>query len=325
MASRLAEFFEPLDGRALLSGPPVVYAPYAPAAIYASPRAAGRWSPVNDFVYQLQDISLSAIARTRFDLAIIDYSADGSEVGRFSRRQIQALQRGGAKPELVLGYMSIGEAEDYRWYWNSAWDADHDGRPDTVAPSWLGPADPDWPGNYKVRYWDANWQAIARSYLDRIIAAGFDGAYLDVIDAFEYWGPGGESGEDRALAANEMIAFVKRLSRHARGRRGDFAVFVQNGESLGADRSYLSAISGIGREDVWFTGDRANPPKEVRRTIANLNRFRKAGKTVLCIDYVRRRANIARFHAIARRSGFIPYATVRELDRLTINKGHGPD
>ncbi|MCD6345902.1 MAG: hypothetical protein J7L96_00635 [Bacteroidales bacterium] len=25
------------------------------------------------------------------------------------------------------------------------------------------------------------------SYLDKIMAAGFDGVYLDIIDAFEYW------------------------------------------------------------------------------------------------------------------------------------------
>jgi cysteinyl-tRNA synthetase len=25
------------------------------------------------------------------------------------------------------------------------------------------------------------------AYLDRILAAGFDGAYLDIIDAFEYF------------------------------------------------------------------------------------------------------------------------------------------
>jgi len=33
--------------------------------------------------------------------------------------------------------MSVGEAEDYRWYWNPSWDANHDGKPDPGAPSWL--------------------------------------------------------------------------------------------------------------------------------------------------------------------------------------------
>ena len=50
---------------------------------------------------------------------------------------------------------------------------------------------PDWAGNYKVRYWDPEWQTIISgapdSYLGKIQAAGFDGVYLDIIDAFEYF------------------------------------------------------------------------------------------------------------------------------------------
>jgi len=31
------------------------------------------------------------------------------------------------------------------------------------------------------------WQAIIFEYEDRILNAGFDGVYLDIIDGFEYW------------------------------------------------------------------------------------------------------------------------------------------
>jgi cysteinyl-tRNA synthetase len=58
-------------------------------------------------------------------------------------------------------------------------------------PAWLLGENPDWPGNHKVRYWDSAWQSIIygndSSYLKRIINAGFDGVYLDLIDAFEYF------------------------------------------------------------------------------------------------------------------------------------------
>jgi cysteinyl-tRNA synthetase len=50
---------------------------------------------------------------------------------------------------------------------------------------------PDWPGNYKVKYWETDWQNIiyknSDSYLNKILTAGFDGVYLDIIDAFEYY------------------------------------------------------------------------------------------------------------------------------------------
>ena len=81
---------------------------------------------------------------------------------------------------LVIAYMSIGEAEDYRYYWQTAWQAE--------SPAWLAAENPVWAGNYKVRYWDRDWQSIIYgnddSYLRKILAAGFDGVYLDIIDAF---------------------------------------------------------------------------------------------------------------------------------------------
>ncbi|MEE8372615.1 MAG: endo alpha-1,4 polygalactosaminidase [Dehalococcoidia bacterium] len=82
-----------------------------------------------------------------------------------------------------IAYMSIGEAEDYRYYWQEEWGSS--------SPSWLAEENPDWTGNYKVRYWDPVWQRIIYreddSYLRKILDAGFDGVYLDIIDAFEYF------------------------------------------------------------------------------------------------------------------------------------------
>ncbi len=79
--------------------------------------------------------------------------------------------------------MSIGEAEDYRYYWKSTWNSN--------PPSWVERENPDWEGNYKIRYWDPRWKAIISgnddSYLKKILDAGFDGVYLDIIDAFEYF------------------------------------------------------------------------------------------------------------------------------------------
>lgn len=156
------------------------------------------------------------MGKTRFDLAVVDYSRDGSEDTRFTARQIKTLKNSPGGKKLILAYMSIGEAEDYRWYWKKNWDANHDGIPDKGAPSWLGPSNPEWWGNYKVKYWKPGWQAIilgsSTSYLDKIIESGFDGVYLDIIDAYEYWGPGGESGLDRSSAEQDMVDFVIKIS-----------------------------------------------------------------------------------------------------------------
>ncbi|MEO0202428.1 MAG: MJ1477/TM1410 family putative glycoside hydrolase [candidate division WOR-3 bacterium] len=268
---------------------------------------------VNDFVYQLQNIDLEKIGSTAFDLVIIDYSRDGSDEMRFSSKDIDALKNSLGGPKIVIAYMSIGEAENYRWYWKDEWDANHDGIPDSSAPSWLGPENPNWKGNYKVRYWENGWKSIIYGSPD---------SYLDkIIDAYEYWLP------ERPTAEREMVDFVKEIAHYARVIKGktNFIVIPQNGEKLSAHEDYVNIISGIGREDVWYNGNNPNPPEEVDEVIHHLDIFKNAGKKVLVIDYVREQNLIDDFYSKAISKGYVPYATTRGLDSLIINPGHEPD
>lgn len=302
------------------------------------------WNTINDFVYQLQSIDLTAIRNTKFDLAIIDYSGDGSESGRFTAEEILELKYGSNDSKLVLAYMSIGEAENYRWYWNSSWDADNDGLPDEGAPPWLGPSNPDWPGNYKVRYWEPEWQSIIygspTSYLDKIIETGFDGVYLDIVDAYEYWGPGGESGLNRETVEQEMVDFVVAISEYAKRKDSDFGVFPQNGSPLGTYEAYLDAVAGIGQEDMYYgnNGDGRKTPRRITKELEGyLDVFKNTGKLVLTIDYPfscsenepcfnkKTTKKIDKTYKKSGKNGFVPYCTVRNLNYLTINPGHQPD
>ncbi|MCX6557152.1 MAG: endo alpha-1,4 polygalactosaminidase [Candidatus Aminicenantes bacterium] len=143
-----------------------------------------KWSDVKHFLYVINPRNFSsaaafinAVAATYYDLVIIDaYFEDRA----LSAAQIDALKtKPDGKRRLVLAYMSIGEAEDYRWYWQSGWTPGH--------PDWLGQENPEWEGNYAVAYWQSEWQAIIFQYADIVMAAGFDGLYLDKIDEYEYW------------------------------------------------------------------------------------------------------------------------------------------
>ncbi|MFH1844264.1 MAG: endo alpha-1,4 polygalactosaminidase [bacterium] len=134
-----------------------------------------------DNVYGDKAAFIAAMAATNHDALIIDLffgdeTLDVNDVGT-----LKTKANGGER--LVIAYLSIGEAEDYQYYWRTSWQS--------LAPPWLDRENPDWAGNYKVRYWLAGWQEIIfgndASYLKKIIDAGFDGAYLDVIDAFEYY------------------------------------------------------------------------------------------------------------------------------------------
>ncbi|MBI5639419.1 MAG: endo alpha-1,4 polygalactosaminidase [Nitrospirae bacterium] len=138
--------------------------------------------------YATRSDVLSAIEDTDYDVVIMD--AFFSDNTPFTASEINSLKtKAGGGRRLVISYMSIGEAEDYRFYWQPFWE--------TGDPCWLDFENPKWAGNYKVHYWDPAWQSYifgnSNAYLDQILEADFDGAYLDIIDAFQYFENGGEN------------------------------------------------------------------------------------------------------------------------------------
>ena len=152
-------------------------------------------SEAKNFLYLLdpsgfasKDDYLNQLAATNYDLIIMDLFYEPAEGGsgpvELTSTDLEVISDkadGGSR--LLICYMSIGEAEDYRYYWDDGWSVG--------SPEWIEDENPNWEGNYKVRYWDEEWQAVIfgseDAYLDKIIAAGFDGVYLDIIDAFEYF------------------------------------------------------------------------------------------------------------------------------------------
>ncbi|MGQ2983932.1 endo alpha-1,4 polygalactosaminidase [Flavobacterium sp.] len=135
-------------------------------------------NPVN---FNTKQQFIDAVTATNYDVVIMDLFMNDESFAASEVNQLRNKANGGKR--LVICYMSIGEAEDYRYYWQNSWNNDR--------PSWIAAENPDWPGNYKVKYWNAEWQALifghSDSYLTKITDAGFDGVYLDIIDAFEYF------------------------------------------------------------------------------------------------------------------------------------------
>jgi cysteinyl-tRNA synthetase len=280
------------------------------ALLVALPLAAP--AAPESLLFQLENLDVAAVEASGYDVVVTDYSLDGAESGRLTSAQVATLRDGGRRT--VLAHLSIGEAEEYRYYWDPAWRKS--------PPAWLGPENPDWPANHKVRYWHPEWRAILfgkegddGSFLDRILSRGFDGVYLDIIDAYRFWGSDGR----------DMADLVVDLAAYARARRPGFRVFVQNAPELGERYAdYFAAVSGIGAEDSWFNGNRRRSLDSTRPWIAWLDMFRDAGKTVLVIDYPRNRKKIDGFYARAEAKGFVPLAAPRALDRMPDHARHVP-
>lgn len=265
---------------------------------------------VRTWGYQLQSIRPAAVARSDFDLMVIDYSADGSAEKAFSAGQIAYMKkRPSGKQRLLLSYLSIGEAERYRDYWQVGWSS--------VPPPWLKAENPHWEGNFAVDYWHPDWQAILfgnpKAYLDQILAAGFDGIFLDRIDAYE------SLEQSRPQAADEMIALVSALANYARNRKPGFLIIPQNGESLLAFPEYLDTVDAIAKEDLFFGYDELGvptPANEIEYSAAFLDLALSAGKLVLTIDYLTDPVRSGKAMRQGRAHGYVPLVTVVDLDQL---------
>ena len=61
------------------------------------------------------------------------------------------------------------------------------------------------------------------AYLDKILAARFDGVYLAIIDAYHHY-----EDEGRDAAEEEMVAFVRAISEQDEAIHPDFLIIPQN-------------------------------------------------------------------------------------------------
>jgi cysteinyl-tRNA synthetase len=164
---------------------------------------------------------------------------------------------------IILAYVDVGQAEDWRWYWDSDWEIGD--------PEWIVGGDPnDWEGNYPVAYWYETWEDIAiygyegRSHVRETLDAGFDGIYMDWVEAFSDDTVVDKVQEDfglnrpaaRQRAADLMLDFIGRIRDYARETDPDYLVIAQNASDLYefAPERYRSVIDGIALEAIWYDG-----------------------------------------------------------------------
>ena len=296
-------------------------------------RLEGRSGPAlrdaNAWGYQLQGARPERIAQD-IDLLVVDHSADGSGPRTFTREQVEQFRRReGGRPRIVLAYMSIGEAESYRYYWSPLWAMS--------APSWLGPENRTWRGNYLVRFWERGWQRLifdsgssplrrlaelhsptSMPYLDQILEAGFDGVYLDRVDAFEGW------LKERATAERDMVELVKAIAAHARARRPGFLIVPQNGEELLRHPDYVSVLDGVAKEDLFYGigGDGVpNAEDDVKASLADLAAAKAARLPVFVVEYLSDPERRFETALKIRQLGFVAHFADRQLTAAPLSQG----
>lgn len=123
---------------------------------------------------------LDSIKATNFDLIIIDAFFEDELFTASDIESLKTKNNGGKR--MVISYISIGSAEKYRYYWQEDWKLHH--------PNWLKKEYEGYEDEIWVKYWKKDWEEIIygnnNSYIKKILDAGFNGAYLDNVEAFYF-------------------------------------------------------------------------------------------------------------------------------------------
>lgn len=257
------------------------------------------------FLYQLQNANYQSLSATDFKVAVVDPDDSG-----LTTAQVSSLHDAG---KLLYAYTSIGEAEDYRDYWKTSWK--------TSPPKFLLSENPEWKGNFRVAFWDQDWQKIIIGRIDDAIAKGYDGVYLDIVDGYTVKSIIDAYPGSKAQLRQEMIDFVLEISAHAKLAHPGFAIIPQNAVGLlslreddassGPNTAYLKAIDGLGVEDLWYDGNtRAD---WTSGDLEMISLAQRAGKFVLATSYPTLDARQVDFIDKAVAAGLIPFVANRDL------------
>jgi cysteinyl-tRNA synthetase len=220
--------------------------------------------------------------------------------------------RAGKTGRKVIAYLSIGEAEDYRAYWQTSWK--------TNPPAFLLGENPEWKGNFRVKYWNADWQKIILADEDKIMATGFDGVYLDIVDGFETFEQNGNdfiddrpNPETKQSYRRDMVDWVKAIAARARKTNSAALVIPQNGTQLFAHADFLAAVDAVGVEDLFTNGDKLQQAADTKFILETLAPMRAAHKPVLDVEYPKRKEHQAHAREAAAQNGLIWLVTDRQL------------
>ncbi len=322
----------------------------------ADPSARMTLPEVRTWAYQIQRLEddraidmIDELVESRYDLLVLEPTRSDRDNTDFDTAgMVRRLHESPADPpdrtKLVIAYVDIGQAEDWRTYWGDDWIA-----PTASArgsPDFLITIDPDgWSGNYPVAFWDDRWKDIMirgeNSVLQQVLDDGFDGIYMDWVEAYSDATVMAAATGSALDPSREMVDFIREIREYAQARSPGFLVIPQNAAEIleTGGQEYLDIIDGIAQEQIYFDGNADTEWDDVNagdhrvpdtcpaddadcgysRAFYEgwLKQYLAAGKPVLSVDYAADPGNVAEAYERASANGYIPYVSHRPLDRLT--------
>lgn len=301
----------------------------------------------------LDEDTIVQIEESIYDMVVIDYIPSESYNTDFPMAEVVSRFHNATHPKLVIAYIDTGQAEDYRIYWQEEWKIGD--------PQWIVSGDPDgWEGNYPVAYWYDEYKVIwlgDDGLLQQIIDDGFDGVYLDWVEAYSDESVIAFAEAENIDPTQEMIWWVGDIAEFGRAQNPDFIVIAQNAAELAEYDEYVEIIDAIAQEQVWFDGGADNDPpgdcplphkddevdtahyreslsKVCQRQydefpnstlhisseeyLSYLSVAQEKGIPIFTVDYALDEENIAWVYETSRTLGFIPFVSNRAFDQFVV-------
>ncbi len=286
-------------------------------------------SSVKFWAYQIQDQNLNnniqKLADSGYDLLVIDNtrSIKGEENydNKADIERLKATKGESGKNKVVISYIDIGEAESYRWYWQDNWKIG--------SPDFIQKVDPDgWDENYPVRFWENEWQEIILKSVDQILEDGYDGIYMDWIEAYLDPDIVKVAEKEKLDPEEEMLKFIRRIKEHASAADSDFLLIAQNAVELIDNKIYPDLIDGVAQEHVWFDGsgdpddektegDNSTSNPDTEYYLEYLKKIQAKNIPVFTVDYAEQEKNVKQVYKNAEELDFKAYVTIRSLKHLS--------
>lgn len=295
------------------------------------------------WMYQIQGLeeenAIDQMAQSHYPLIVIDpiYTIKGNKKFdiQSALEKLRFLPNG--RRRLIIAYIDIGQAEDYRTYWKNDWIAPTDFQ--KGYPSFLVTIDPDgWSGNYPVAYWSKKWKKIwlQDGIIEDLAQKGFDGVYLDWIESYD-----DEHVKIRAQAKNknttqEMFLFIKKIRQKAQTITPDFLIIAQNVPYLLDENpeEYSSIIDAVSFEDTWYSGEadsdwdspdggdiandnEADDQYSTQNLVTQYQKYLDLGIPVFTVDYCIDPNNADFVYQTSKNLNFRPLVTRVSLSQLT--------
>ncbi len=293
------------------------------------------------WMYQIQDLdtdeAIKTLAGTKYPLLVIEPGHNHKDTPFDSQRMLKMLQTmPDGRRRLVLAYIDIGQAEDWRTYWKKDWIA-----PTSKThgfPDFLITVDPDgWEGCYPVAYWDKQWKDIwlkPGGIITELARMGFDGVFLDWIEAYDDDQIRNSAEEAQVHPEREMIRFVEEIRAVGKKIIPDFLIIPQNAPFLidEAPERYAKTIDALAVEDTWFHGkgdvdwddseagdlqNRHDGDWTTENRLLQYKKYLQRGLPVFSVDYCIKKKNVEKVYKEARKAGLRALVTRVSLSRIS--------